>query len=209
MFAALTGLGLSTAAGLNAYIPLMVVGLLAHFTDAVKLPAQYGWLSEGWVLAIVAVLLTAEFVLDKVPVVDHVNDIIQTAVRPAAGGVVFSATTAAAQLDHSTWMAEHPAVAWMLGIVVALVVHLVKAGARPVVNATTVGVGAPIVSTVEDASSLGMSLIAVFLPVLVIVAIAVLALVGWRLVRRVRRYRRSRRERAGTAPAGQPGESTW
>ena len=200
MFAALTGLGLSTAAGLNAYIPLMVVGLLAHFTDAVRLPHSYEWLSNGWVLAIIAVLLAAEFVLDKVPVVDHVNDIIQTAVRPALGGVVFSATAAAAQLDNSTWMAEHPAVGWLLGIVVALVVHLVKAGVRPVVNAGTAGVGAPIISTVEDAGSLGMSLIAIFLSCSRRHRLAVFAFAGWRLVRRVRRFRQARRNRAAASP---------
>ena len=38
MLAALTGLGLSTAAGLNAYIPLLVVGILANLTDRVRLP---------------------------------------------------------------------------------------------------------------------------------------------------------------------------
>ncbi|GIH29444.1 hypothetical protein Aph01nite_77540 [Acrocarpospora phusangensis] len=195
MFATLTGLGLSTAAGLNAYIPLMVVGLAANVTDAVRLPPEYAWLSNGWVLTIIGVLLAAEFVLDKVPVVDHVNDIIQTAVRPAAGGVVFSATTAAAELDNSAWMAEHPAVGWALGIVTALIVHVVKSGVRPVVNASTAGVGAPVVSTVEDAGSLGMSLIAIFLPVLVIVALAALGALGWLAVRRIRRHRAARHAR--------------
>ncbi|MEV4458586.1 DUF4126 domain-containing protein [Microbispora sp. NPDC049633] len=200
MFAALTGLGLSTAAGLNAYIPLLLVGVLARLTDAVRLPHEYAWLSDTWVLAIIAVLLVAEFVLDKVPVVDHVNDLIQTAVRPAAGGVVFSATAAAERLDESAWMAEHPAVGWVLGIAVALAVHAIKATARPVVNATTAGVGAPVVSTAEDVGSLGMSLIAIFLPVLVVVALALLAFVAWRLVRRVRRYRAARRARAAASP---------
>ncbi|GAA0412737.1 membrane protein [Acrocarpospora corrugata] len=195
MFATLTGLGLSTAAGLNAYIPLMVVGLVANFTDAVRLPQGYEWLSNGWVLAIIGVLLLAEFVLDKVPVVDHVNDIIQTAVRPAAGGVVFSATTAAAELDNSTWMAEHPAVGWVLGIVTALIVHLIKSTARPVVNASTAGVGAPVVSTMEDAGSLSMSLIAIFLPLLVLVALAAFSALGWLTIRRIRRYKAARRAR--------------
>ncbi|MGW5263612.1 DUF4126 domain-containing protein [Microbispora sp. NPDC004025] len=200
MFAALTGLGLSTAAGLNAYIPLLLVGVLARLTDAVRLPHEYAWLSDTWVLAIIAVLLVAEFVLDKVPVVDHVNDLIQTAVRPAAGGVVFSATAAAERLDESAWMAEHPAVGWVLGIAVALAVHAIKATARPVVNATTAGVGAPVVSTAEDVGSLGMSLIAIFLPVLVVVALALLAFVAWRLIRRVRRFRAARRARAAASP---------
>ncbi|WP_431908870.1 DUF4126 domain-containing protein [Nonomuraea jabiensis] len=197
MFAALTGLGLSTAAGLNAYIPLLVVGVLANFTDAVKLPDGYSWLSNWGVLAVIAVLLLAEFVLDKVPAVDSVNDTIQTVVRPASGGVVFSATQAASEVDHSAWMAEHPWAGWLLGIVMALAVHAVKATARPVINAGTAGVGAPVVSTAEDAGSLGMSLVAVFAPVLVIVALLAMALVAWWLIRKVRRMRARRRAARG------------
>ncbi|MFF0861916.1 DUF4126 domain-containing protein [Nonomuraea sp. NPDC003560] len=195
MFAALTGLGLSTAAGLNAYIPLLVVGVLANLTDKVKLPDGYAWLSNWGVLAIIAVLLLAEMVLDKVPAVDTVNDAIQTVVRPAAGGVVFSATNAAAELDHSTWMTENPWAGWLLGIVMALAVHTLKATARPVINAGTAGVGAPVVSTAEDAGSLGMSLIAVFLPVLVIVALLLFVVLAWWTFRRVRRLRARRRIR--------------
>ncbi|MEU8249176.1 DUF4126 domain-containing protein [Nonomuraea sp. NPDC048916] len=195
MFAALTGLGLSTAAGLNAYIPLLVVGVLANFTDAVKLPDGYDWLSNWGVICVIAVLLVAEMVLDKVPAVDTVNDMIQTVVRPASGGVVFSATNAAAELDHSTWMAERPWAGWLLGILVALAVHALKATARPVLNVGTAGAGAPVASTVEDAGSLGMSLIAVFLPILVIVALALMALPAWWALRKVRRVRARRRAR--------------
>ncbi|WP_371779262.1 DUF4126 domain-containing protein [Streptosporangium subroseum] len=193
MLAALTGLGLSTAAGLNAYIPLLVVGLIANFTDQIRLPQEFAWLSNGWVLGIIGVLLLAEVVLDKVPVVDSVNDMIQTFVRPAAGGVVFSATDAAARLDGSTWMSHNPWISWVLGIGIALAVHLMKSAARPVVNASTAGVGAPVISTVEDAGSLGMSLIAIFLPILVIVAVAVLAMFAWWVFRKVRRRRALRR----------------
>jgi hypothetical protein len=200
MFAALTGLGLSTAAGLNAYIPLLVVGVLANVTDRVKLPDGYSWLSNWGVLAIIAVLLVAEMVLDKVPAIDSVNDAIQTVVRPAAGGVVFSATNAAAELDSSTWMTEHPWAGWLLGIVMALAVHTVKATARPVINAGTAGVGAPVVSTAEDAGSLGMSLIAIFLPALVIVALLLFALFAWWLIRKVRRLRARRNARRNPPP---------
>ncbi|GAA0924114.1 DUF4126 domain-containing protein [Nonomuraea longicatena] len=190
MFATLTGLGLSTAAGLNAYIPLLVVGVLANFTDAVKLPEGYAWLSNWGVLAVLAVLLAAEFVLDKIPAVDTVNDLVQTAVRPLSGGVVFSATSAAAELDHSTWVTEHPWVSWVLGIAMALAVHALKSTARPIVNVGTAGAGAPVASTVEDAGSLGVSLVAIFLPLLVLVLLVGLAVFAWWLIRRVRRRRR-------------------
>lgn len=160
MLASLTGLGLSAAAGLNAYIPLLLVGVLARFTDVITLPEPYRWIQSGWALAVVSVLLAAELVLDKIAVVDHVNDAIQTLVRPAVGGVIFAATTAAAQVDSSTWMQQHPWVGVLLGVVVAGLVHATKATARPLVNVGTVGTGTPVVSAAEDAASLTMSLVA-------------------------------------------------
>jgi len=190
MLASLTGLGLSAAAGLNAYIPLLLVGVLARFTDVITLPEPYRWIQSGWALGVVSVLLVAELVLDKVPVVDHVNDAVQTLVRPTVGGVIFAATTAAAEADASPWMRDHPWVGVLLGVAVAGVVHATKATARPVVNAATVGTATPLVSVAEDAASLAMSLVAVFLPVLVVVVLLLLAWAAWSLVRRVRRRRR-------------------
>jgi hypothetical protein len=192
MLASLTGLGLSAAAGLNAYIPLLLVGVLARFTEVITLPEPYRWIQSGWALAVVSVLLVAEVVLDKVPVVDHVNDVVQTLVRPTVGGVIFAATTAASQADSSTWMQEHPWVGVLLGVAVAGVVHATKATARPLVNATTVGTGTPVVSAAEDAASLGMSLIAVFFPILVVLALLLVGWAAWGLVRRARARRRRR-----------------
>ena len=97
MLASLTGLGLSAAAGLNAYIPLLLVGVLARFTDVITLPEPYRWIQSGWAIGIVSVLLVAELILDKVAVVDHVNDVLQTVVRPTAGGLAFSAS------DYFAW----------------------------------------------------------------------------------------------------------
>ena len=192
MLASLTGLGLSAAAGLNAYIPLLLVGVLARFTDVITLPEPYRWIQSGWAIAIVSVLLAAELILDKVAVVDHVNDVVQTLVRPAVGGVIFAATTAAAEVDASTWMQQHPWVGIALGVLTAGIVHATKATARPLVNTTTVGTGTPVVSAAEDAASLGMSLIAVFLPVLVVVVLLLLAWAAYGLVRRARARRRRR-----------------
>jgi hypothetical protein len=190
MLATLTGLGLSAAAGLNAYIPLLLVGVVARYTDVVTLPPDFAWIENEWVIGVVALLLLAEVVLDKVAVVDHLNDVVQTFVRPAVGGVIFAATAAAQQVDASPWMREHPWVGWLAGVAVAGLVHAGKAGAHPVVNATTLGVGTPVVSTAEDATSLGLSLIALFAPVLVVVGLLLIALgmvLGFRRLRRRRR----------------------
>jgi hypothetical protein len=190
MLATLTGLGLSAAAGLNAYIPLLLVGVVARYTDVLTLPPDFAWIENEWVIGVVALLLLAEVVLDKVAVVDHLNDVVQTFVRPAVGGVIFAATAAAQQVDASPWMRERPWVGWLAGVAVAGLVHAGKASARPLVNATTLGVGTPVVSTAEDATSLGMSLIALFAPVLVLVGLLLLVLAMVLGFRRLRRRRR-------------------
>jgi len=196
MIAALTGMGLSAAAGLNAYIPFLVVALIARFSDVITLPASYAWIESWWAIGIGAVLLLTEVVLDKIPAVDTVNDAVQTFIRPSMGGLVFAATSAAEDLDRSSWMTQHPWVGVVLGVVVSGLVHSGKVAARPPINATTVGMGAPVVSTIEDGASIGLSLVAVFIPVLVtVVLVALAAFLIWLWVR-IRRWRRRRAARS-------------
>ena len=70
--------------------------------------------------------------------------------------------------------------------------HSGKAAARPVVNAGTAGIGAPVVSTMEDGASVTIALVAVFLPVLVVLVLAVLAWMLWLVWRSWSRLRRRR-----------------
>ena len=188
----LTGLGLATAAGLNAYIPLLALGLLSRFTDLVSLPAGYAWLENGWVLAIVAILLVVEVIADKVPALDSVNDTIQTFIRPTAGGIVFGSGTAAqtsAVTDPGAFAQSGQWIPVAIGVVVALVVSLTKSTVRPAANVATAGMAAPVLSTVEDFTSIVLVFLAILLPALVLVA--AIALV-WAAVRLIRRRRRGR-----------------
>lgn len=177
MLEVLTGSGLAASAGLNAYIPLLLMGLLSRYTDLVELPSGWQWLGNGWVVLILAVLLAVEVVADKVPVVDHVNDVVQTVVRPTAGGLAFGAGAGSETVtvsDPDTFFSTHQWVPVVVGVLIALGVHLLKAAARPVINATTAGVGAPVASTAEDATSVVMSVVALLLPVLVLVFLVAL-----------------------------------
>lgn len=192
MIAVLTGMGLSAAAGLNAYIPFLVVALIARFTDVITLPTEFAWIESWWAIGIGSVLLLTEVVLDKIPAVDTVNDAVQTFIRPSVGGLIFAATSAAEEIDNSAWMAEHPWVGIGLGVIVSGLVHTGKVASRPVVNAGTLGAGAPVVSAAEDTASVGLSLIAIFLPLLVILALVLLVVGLVLLYRRMRRWRRLR-----------------
>jgi hypothetical protein len=194
---ALTGTGLAASAGLNAYIPLLTMGLLARYTEAIDLPSGWQWLSNGWVIGILAVLLAIEMVADKIPVVDHVNDLVQTVVRPTAGGLAFGAGSSSETVtvsDPGSFFGSHQWVPVAAGVVIALCVHGVKATSRPVVNATTAGLGAPVASTAEDFGSVALSLLAILLPVLVLLAVVLLVFGGWWVIRR-RRLRKGERGR--------------
>ncbi|GAA4592394.1 heme exporter protein D [Actinoplanes octamycinicus] len=192
MFEALTGTGLAASAGLNAYIPLLTMGLLARFTGAIDLPSSWSWLANGWTLTILAILLAIEVVADKVPMVDHVNDVVQTVVRPTAGGLAFGAGSASQTVtvtDPGSFFTSHQWVPVVTGMLIALGVHGVKAAARPVVNVTTAGFGAPVASTAEDLGSVAMSVLAILMPFLVLIGLAVMV---WATVWVVRRRKRRR-----------------
>lgn len=207
MLELLTGSGLAAAAGMNAYIPLLVVGVANRFfPDALQLPDGWAWLSNGWVLGIVAVLLIADVVADKIPAVDSVNDVFQSVVRPTAGGLVFGSSSTASTVavtDPVTFFASNQWVPIVVGAVIALTVHTAKSLVRPAVNVTTAGTAAPVVSTIEDVGAIGLSLLAIVAPILVIVALALLALLGWSLWRTARR-RRNADLRSATERLAQP-----
>lgn len=168
-------IGLATSAGLNAYIPLLVYGVLARYTDYVNLPEGWMWLTDPILLAIVGILLIIEIIADKIPAVDSANDIIQTLVRPTSGGIIFASAFAEENLVSSSAIFQQTQTwVWIaVGFVVALVMHLVKTTARPVVNAGTVGTGTPVVSTAEDVVSASLATAAIFAPFLVFIILAV------------------------------------
>lgn len=178
--ALLTGLGLAAPAGLNAYIPLLVLALAARFSSAVTLAPPFDVLSSTWAIAVILLLLTVELVVDKVPGIDHLNDIVQTVIRPAAGAVLTLAATSEA-------VTINPALAATLGITVAGSVHAAKVATRVTSTTTTAGLFNPVISFAEDVVAAISSIVAVFLPLAVLVfLIGFAAFAVWGLLKRLR-----------------------
>lgn len=170
--ALLTGLGLAAPAGLNAYIPLLVLALAARLTDQVTLTAPYDVLASTPVIVLLLVLLTIEVVADKIPGVDHANDLVQTFVRPAAGAILVLAATGAANVS--------PAIAVPLGILSAGTVHAAKATARPAVTIGSAGMFNPLVSVGEDMLATIASVAAIWMPLLVLLFLLIFVVfVAW------------------------------
>ncbi len=175
----LSAFGLSSAAGLNAYLPLLIVGLLARFTNLLTLDAPWDTLSNPWVLGILAILLGIEMTADKIPAVDSVNDLIQSVVRPAAGAILFAS-------NGNVISDMSPILAMVLGLMAAGSLHAVKTTARPVITATTAGMGNPVVSLMEDVASASMALAAIILPALAAIFMLLLIFIVMRWIWRRR-----------------------
>jgi uncharacterized membrane protein len=120
---------------------------------------------------------------DKIPAVNHINDAIQTFVRPAAGAIAFAASA-------KVITDVHPVLALICGLLVAGSVHAVKSVAvRPVVTATTGGAGNVPVSIAEDIFSTVMSILAIVVPILVVIILIVMIVLFFQ-------WRQRRREKA-------------
>jgi hypothetical protein len=191
---------LSSSSGLRAYFPLFVLGL-AVVAGLVPLENGYGVLTNPLVLGALGVLSILELVADKIPGVDHVSDLIHTVVRPVMGGVIFANTDNVVSVNSGLAAA-------VIGAALAGGVHGAKALSRPVVTASTVGVGNPVVSILEDVAVVALVLLAVIVPVialilLVLIAVAFALVIRWalRLVRR-RKEKKQAAKVVGTRASG-------
>lgn len=173
-----TAFGLSTSAGLNAYLPLLIVAVTARYTSLLTLNEPWDVMTNGWVIGALAVLLLIEMAVDKVPAVDSINDVIQTFGRPLAGAVLFAA--------NSGVVGElHPVLAFIAGLILAGGVHTVKTVARPAVTATTGGLGNWAVSLIEDIIAFVTALLSILVPILVVIlAVSLLLFLAWRWSKR-------------------------
>ena len=130
-----------------------------------------------WLAAGLLILAFIEFVVDKIPGLDHINDAVHTIIRPISGGFIM------AVIDNPISHAN-PWVAAIIGAILAFMVHGVKATTRPVVTATTMGLGNPAISTGEDILAVLMTLLSIFLPILLIIGLLVVLLIMWKPITR-------------------------
>jgi hypothetical protein len=173
------GVGLATAGGLNAYVPLLVVGLLARFTSLIHLEPPYDLLAHPAVLAVIALLAALDFIADKIPGLDHALHVLGLLIHPVAGAILFLAASSDAG-------EVHPVLAALCGVVLAGGTHAARTVARPASTAATAGAANPVLSLLEDAVSLFLSVLAVVVPVLAALLVLLFAVALVRLLGRRR-----------------------
>lgn len=177
----LLGLGLSASTGLNTFLPLLLLAAAARFQVAgIELGDKFEWLTSDAAIITLIVACAIELVADKIPAVDHFLDAAGTFVRPVAGALA----------SASVLTGVDPVVAAVVGIIVgaptSLGMHTLKAGTRIASSATTFGCANPLISILEDIVSFSLSVVAIFAPIFVPIALALLVWALWRVMVRIR-----------------------
>lgn len=182
VLAILLGLGLSASTGLNTFLPLLLLSAAARFDIAgITLGTKFAWLESDVAIIVLIVASIVELVADKIPAVDHFLDSVGTVLRPVAG-----ATAAASVITGLD-----PTIAAIIGIIVgaptSFGLHTLKSGTRVASSATTFGCANPVISIIEDVISFALSVLSIFTPILVPIALLLLVIALWIVIRRIRR----------------------
>ncbi len=183
VLAVLLGVGLSASTGLNTFLPLLLLSAAARFNIAgIELGQKFDWLSSDTAIIVLIVASIAEIIADKVPAVDHFLDSIGTFLRPLAATVATASVLTGADVNPTI----AAVVGLMIGAPTSLGFHTLKAGTRVASSAATLGCANPLLSLIEDVISLSLTLLAIFIPLSVPIAIALLVWLLWLIARRIR-----------------------
>jgi Domain of unknown function (DUF4126) len=172
-------LGAGWASGLNVYAAVLVLGI-GQRLGLVALPHDLQVLASSWVLAVAALLFALNFLADKIPFIDSLNDLLHTVVRIPAGALL--AFGAADQTGP-----EVAVIAALLGGTLAAGSHIAKTGARAVINTSPEPFSNIAASFATDALVIGGLVLALTHPItfLCLLALFVAGLV-WLLPKLVR-----------------------
>lgn len=180
-----TALGLASSTGLNTTLPLLLTGLLGRW-GLVPLTAAYSTLSSTPALLILFLLVVAEFLTDKLPVLATVVHILQWPTTLAAGAFLAASQVVSTAAPRPALAPLGPVLLLMLagaglalpvaGGLIAALIHGMRLSVRPLVTASTLGVGQLLLSLAEDGYAALLTLTALLLPL--VGAVLLLALLG-------------------------------
>ena len=168
------GVGIAAACGLRAFLPLLFLGAAAR-AGLIHLRPGADWLQGDFALAAFGIATVLEIAGDKIPVVDHALDAVATLLRPAAAWL-----GAFAVLGH--WPSPWAQIAALVLAGLTLGVHAAKAKLRLGSTVTTMGLGNPLLSGVEDL----LAFLFCWIVIVPAIALLAIAIVAWIALRRRR-----------------------
>lgn len=199
-----TPFGLAFASGLNAYLPLLAFAVSVRWLHLYNVNPPFSFITQTWLIVVLAILTILDFVADKIPLIDHAWDAIHTIVRPIAGALVAAAAgihvisgmhTTATSSDVASRTVIAASILPITGVglliiflliggILAALSHTTKSSVRLVSTLTTAGFLNIVLSFLEDVLVFIAILLSLFVPVVMLVLLVLFVLIiGPRLMR--------------------------
>ncbi|MDO6597966.1 DUF4126 domain-containing protein [Oceanihabitans sp. 2_MG-2023] len=171
------GVGLAASVGFRVFVPLFALSLVAHF-NVWELNDSWQWVGSLTAVITLGVATIVEIFAYYIPYVDNLLDSIAIPLAAIAGTAVMVSTVA----DLS------PVITWALAIIAGGGTAAAVAGTSSVTRlastTTTAGFANPVVATIETGTSIIMTIISIFIPVLAILLVLIILLVIFRLYKK-------------------------
>ena len=173
------GVGLAASVGFRVFLPLFALSLASYF-GVWELNENWQWIGSTAALMILGVATVVEIFAYYIPYVDNLLDSIAIPLAAVAGTMVMVSTVA----DLS------PEITWALAIIAgggtAAAISGTSGAARITSTATTAGLGNPVVSTVETGTSVIMSIISIFVPVLAFIFVLAIIFIIFKVYKKIK-----------------------
>lgn len=173
------GIGLAAACGFRVFVPMTIMSLAVR-AGFMTVGGSFEWVGSTPALVVLSVATLLEIGAYYIPWVDNLLDLVTTPAAVVAGILV----------SASTITGMDPVMHWTLAVIAgggaAALVQSATAIVRQVSAATTFGVGNPVVSTVEATGAIGMSLLAILMPILALTVVVIMMIMAVRTIVRWR-----------------------
>jgi hypothetical protein len=94
----MTAFGIAAGAGAKAFVPILALGAFSY-TPYFELSRNFSWIADPVVMAVLAVLVIAEIVVDAHPDLGRFSDVVSYLPKVVAGFIAFAAVTGSLDED--------------------------------------------------------------------------------------------------------------
>jgi hypothetical protein len=173
------GIGLAASVGFRVFVPLFALSLASYF-NLWELNASWQWIGSLTAVITFGVATLVEIIAYYIPIVDNLLDTIAIPLATIAGTAVMVSTVS----DLS------PLVTWALAIIAgggtAAAIKSTAGATRVTSTVSTAGFGNPIVSTIETGSSVIMSIVSIFIPIIAFVLVLFVLYIIFKLYKKIK-----------------------
>ena len=174
------GIGLASASGFRVFLPMFAMSLASYF-HVFELNQSFAFIAGLPALITLGIATIVEVFGYYIPFIDNLLDTIATPLAAIAGTIVMASTLVHLPTEI-TWI-----LALIAGGGTATAMQGMTSVTRLASSVKTAGLGNPVVATAETGTAIGMSILAIFMPIIAIIVTVLLLFLVYYLYSKFRK----------------------